>query len=158
MKREVRIERVIEGPVEAVFRAWTTVEGMRQWWGPGGFTTPYAEIDLRPGGSYLLVMQPPQGEPLHLRGVYREVVPPRRLVYTWQWTAGVPDPHASVVTVEFEDLGDTTRVILVHGEFDERSQPEPYESGWESGLDKLAHYVAETNQITRGENDASRRT
>ncbi|HEY8684757.1 MAG TPA: SRPBCC domain-containing protein [Chloroflexota bacterium] len=156
MKPEIRLEHVIEGPVEAVFRAWTTVEGMRQWWGPGAFTTPYAEIDLRPGGSYLLVMQPPEGEPLHLRGTYREVVPPRRLVYTWQWTAGVPDHRQSVVTVEFEDLGNSTKVVLVHGEFDEHAHPEPYQSGWQSGLDKLSAYMAQSNQITPGEHHASR--
>ena len=155
MKREVRVERLIEGPIEAVFRAWTTVEGMRQWWGPGAFTTPYAEIDLRPGGSYLLVMQPPEGDPLHLRGTYREVVPLRRLVYTWQWKAGVPDRRESVVTVEFEDLGVATKVIVVHGDFGEQSQPEPYESGWQSGLEKLAVYVAVSDQITQGEHHAS---
>jgi uncharacterized protein YndB with AHSA1/START domain len=127
---------------------------MRQWWGPGGFTTPYAEIDLRPGGSYLLIMQPPEGEPLQLRGTYREIVPPRRLVYTWQWTAGVPDRRESVVTVEFEDLGVSTRVIVVHGALDEHSLTEPYESGWQSGLDKLAIYLADSNHITQGEHHA----
>ena len=150
MKREVRVERVIEGPVEAVFRAWTTVEGMRRWWGPGGFTTPYAEIDLRPGGAYLLVMQPPQGEPLHLRGTYREVVPPRRVVYTWRWTAGVPDHRESLVTVEFEDLGASTKVTVVHGALDPESGTEPYESGWQTGLVKLADYIAEFNQPRKG--------
>jgi uncharacterized protein YndB with AHSA1/START domain len=156
MKPEVQIERVIEGPIEAVFRAWTTVEGMRAWWGPGEFTTPYAEIDLRPGGSYLLVMQPPEGEPLHLQGTYREVVPPTRLVYTWQWTVGVPDRRESVVTVDFEDLGSSTKISLVHGEFDEHAHPGPYESGWESGLDKLAKYVSKSNEKGQGEHHASR--
>jgi uncharacterized protein YndB with AHSA1/START domain len=148
MKPEVRIERVIDAPAEAVFRAWTTVEGMRQWWGPGGYTTPYVEIDLRPGGSYLLVMQPPEGEPLHLRGTYREIVHPRRLVYTWRWTSGVPDTHESVVTVEFKDLGDRTKVIVVHGQFDDESPTELYESGWQGGLEKLAAHVGEPNPIS----------
>jgi uncharacterized protein YndB with AHSA1/START domain len=156
MKPKVQIERVIDGPIESVFRAWTTVEGMRAWWGPGEFTTPYAEIDLRPGGSYLLVMQPPEGEPLQLRGTYREVVPPTRLVYTWQWTVGVPDRRESVVTVDFEDLGNRTKVSLVHGKFDEQVHPGPYESGWESGLDKLAKYIAESNEQGQGEHHASR--
>jgi uncharacterized protein YndB with AHSA1/START domain len=156
MKREIRVERIIEGPIEAVFRAWTTVEGMCQWWGPGGFATPYAEIDLRPGGSYLLIMQPPQGEPLHLRGIYREVIPRKRLVYTWQWTSGVPDLRESLVTVEFEDLGGNTKVTIVHGKLDAESGIEPYESGWQSGLGKLANYIVESNQISQGERHASR--
>jgi len=124
--------------------------------GPGGFTMPYAEIDLRPGGSYVLVMQPPEGEPLQIRGTYREVVPPTRLAYTWQWTAGVLDRRESVVTVDFEDLGNRTKVSLVHGEFDEQADPRPYASGWESGLDKLAKYVAKSNEKGQGEHHASR--
>ncbi|HVC41534.1 MAG TPA: SRPBCC domain-containing protein [Candidatus Saccharimonadales bacterium] len=156
MTPELRIERVIDGPAEAVFHAWTTADGMRQWWGPGGFTTPYAEIDLRPGGSYLLIMQPPEGEPLELRGTYREIVRPRRLVYTWRWTSGVPDPHESVVSVDFEDLGTTTRVIVVHSELDNESPTDPYEYGWQSGLDKLAIHVAASPHITRGDHRAPR--
>ena len=156
MTPELRIERVIDGPAEAVFHAWTTADGMRQWWGPGGFTTPYAEIDLRPGGSYLLIMQPPEGEPLELRGTYREIVRPRRLVYTWRWTSGVPDPHESVVSVDFEDLGTTTRVIVVHSELDNESPTDPYEYGWQSGLDKLALHVAASPHITRGDHRAPR--
>jgi uncharacterized protein YndB with AHSA1/START domain len=101
-------------------------------------------------------MQPPEGEPLELRGTYREIVRPRRLVYTWRWTSGVPDPHESVVTVEFEDLGGRTRVVVVHGELDDESPTDPYESGWQSGLDKLAIYVAASPHVTRGEHRASR--
>jgi uncharacterized protein YndB with AHSA1/START domain len=90
MKPEIRVERIIDAPAASVFEAWTTVEGMQASWGPGGFTTTYAEIDLRPGGYYLLVMQPPVGEPFQLRGTYRQVIVPRLLAYTWQWTAEYP--------------------------------------------------------------------
>jgi uncharacterized protein YndB with AHSA1/START domain len=88
---EVRIERVIAAPREQVFRAWTDPEVLRRWWGPGEFTTAFAEVDLRPGGEYLLVMQPPHGDPMHLAGTFREVVAPERLVYTWRWARGWPD-------------------------------------------------------------------
>jgi uncharacterized protein YndB with AHSA1/START domain len=152
VKPEIRVERIIEGPRRAVFEAWTTVEGMRAWWGPGGFTTPYAEIDLRPGGSYLLVMQPPAGEPLHLRGTYREVIAPRLLVYTWQGAHGVPDRHEPVVTVTFEDLGDNTRVVVTHGGFADEPPTEPYQTGWEEGLEKLANHIT----TTRGDQSAAR--
>lgn len=156
MRREVRIEKVLEAPRDAVFRAWTTPEGLRRWWGPGDYTTPLAEVDLRPGGTYHLVMEPPDGAQLHVGGTYREVDPPRRLVYTWQWTSGVPDPRESVVTVEFEDLGSRTRVTLVHDGFDEAAPVEPYESGWQSGFDKLTAFVAEPNHIEPGDSSASR--
>jgi uncharacterized protein YndB with AHSA1/START domain len=87
-------------------------------------------------------MQPPGGgDPLLLAGEYREVTPPSRLVYTWRWEAGVPDPRESVVTVEFRDLGERTEVVLVHDNFVGPGPIEPYHTGWESGLQKLAAFV-----------------
>jgi uncharacterized protein YndB with AHSA1/START domain len=84
----VEVVRTIEAPREDVFRAWTDPEQIRSWWGPGEFTCPEAEIDLRPGGSYRLVMQPTAGDPFVVAGTYREVEPPARLVYTWRWETG----------------------------------------------------------------------
>ena len=140
MTGPVRIERVFEAPRPDVFRAWTDPEELSRWWGPGEFTTSYAEIDLRPGGEYLLVMQPPDGgDAMHLAGTFHEVAPPERLVYSWRWVRGWPDPAESVVTVEFEDLGARTRVVLVHDDLDDSpGGSDPYRMGWESGLDKLA--------------------
>jgi uncharacterized protein YndB with AHSA1/START domain len=148
--REVRLHHVVAAPREAAFRAWTTPDELRRWWGPGEFTTLSAEIDLRPGGMYRLVLQPPGGPPLHLGGTYREVDPPRRLVYTWQWLSGVPDTRESLVTVEFEDLGPSTRVTVIHNGFDEDSPTAPYESGWRSGLAKLADLLAEVGNSHTG--------
>jgi uncharacterized protein YndB with AHSA1/START domain len=79
---------------------------------------------------------------LELRGTYREIEHPRPLVFRRQWASRVPHSHESVVTVEFQDLGDQTRVVVLHSELDDESSPEPYEYGWQSGLDKLAIYAA----------------
>ncbi len=84
----VEIVRTIEAPREQVFRAWTDPDELRRWWGPGEFRCPEAQVDLRPGGSYRLVMQPTAGDPFVLGGTYREVEPPARLVYTWRWETG----------------------------------------------------------------------
>jgi uncharacterized protein YndB with AHSA1/START domain len=140
---EVRIERVIDAPRDAVFRAWTDPEELRRWWGPGEFATRHAEIDLRPGGDYLLVIQASGGDPMHLAGTFREVVPPERLVYSWRWVRGWADPAESIVTVEFEDLGERTRVVLVHDGLHDSPDPDGYRMGWESGLDKLAATISE---------------
>ena len=137
---------MIDAPREEVFRAWTEPEQLKQWWGPGGYTTRYTEVDLRAGGRYLLVMQPPEGEPLHLAGIYREIVAPERLVYTWRWEVGVPDPSESLVTVNFEDMGNATRVTVTHNELLPGSPTEPYSYGWTSGLEKLAAYVAQDHK------------
>ena len=138
MSGEVRIERVIDAPREAVFRAWTDPDELRRWWGPGEYVTRHAEVDLRPGGAYLLVIQAAEGEPMQLAGTFHEVTPPERLVYSWRWVRGWSDPAESIVTVEFEELGERTRVLLVHGGLEDSPAPDGYRMGWESGLDKLA--------------------
>ena len=138
----VRFVVVVDAPRADVFRAWTDPEELQAWWGPGAFTTPSASVDLRPGGRYELVMQPPGGDTRFvLAGEYREVRPPERLVYTWRWEVGVPDPRESLVTVEFRDLGARTEVVLVHDNFVGPGPLEPYVTGWESGLEKLAAYL-----------------
>ena len=133
----LEMTRLVRAPRERVWRAWTNPEELKRWWGPGLFTTPSAEVDLRPGGRYRLVMQPPGGEALLLTGTFREVVPPERLVYTWRWEVGVPDAPESLVTVRFVDRGGETEVVLRH-EHEPGSVLDPYRTGWESGLEKLA--------------------
>ena len=138
----VRFAVVVDAPRADVFRAWTDPEELKQWWGPGAFTTPSATVDLRPGGRYELVMQPTGGgDPFVLGGEYREVTPPERLVYTWRWEVGPPDPRETLVTVEFRDLGAQTEVILVHDNFVGPGPLEPYREGWESGLEKLSVHL-----------------
>lgn len=135
------MQRTIHAPRERVFRAWTDPEELRKWWGPGLFTTPSAEVDLRQGGAYRLVMQPADGDPLLLTGTFLEVVPPERLVYTWRWEIGVPDLQDSLVTVEFRDVGGSTEIALTH-EHAPGSVLDPYQMGWESGLEKLEAMLA----------------
>jgi uncharacterized protein YndB with AHSA1/START domain len=134
----VEIVRTIEAPREQVFRAWTDPDELRRWWGPGEFTCPEAQVDLRPGGRYRLVMQPTAGDPFVLGGTYREVEPPARLVYTWRWETGpAADGSESLVTVEFRDRGEQTELVLTHSEFPASHGPAPYRMGWEGGLVKF---------------------
>jgi uncharacterized protein YndB with AHSA1/START domain len=134
----LRMSRVFDAPREEVFRAWTDPVELARWWGPGEFTCPQADVDLRPGGAYRLVMQPAEGEAMVLGGTYRDVQPPERLVYTWKWESGWPDPTELVVTVEFRDLGERTEVLLEQEGFANDDGRAANTWGWESGLDKLA--------------------
>jgi uncharacterized protein YndB with AHSA1/START domain len=139
----VRITRIIDAPREDVFRAWTEPEQIRRWWGPGEFTCPAAEIDLRPGGSYRLEMQPTSGDPFVVGGTYLEVEPPARLVYTWRWETGpAADGSESRVRVEFNERGDRTELVLTHTDFPESHGPAPYQRGWEGVMDKFAALFA----------------
>src|SRR2546430_477281 len=74
--------REFKAPRRLVFDAWTRPELLARWFGPRGWTVPVCEIDLRPGGAYRYVMRGPAGEEMIMRGVYREIVPPERLVCT----------------------------------------------------------------------------
>ena len=136
----VRMRRMIPAPRDRVFHAWTDPEELKRWWGPGLFTTQAAEVDLRPGGGYRLIMRTPDGGTLVLAGTFREVVPPERLVYTWRWDIGVPDIQESLVTVEFSDVDGATEIALTH-EHAPGSVLDPYHMGWDSGLEKLAAVV-----------------
>jgi uncharacterized protein YndB with AHSA1/START domain len=139
----VEIVRLIDAPRDEVFRAWTEPAQLRTWWGPGEFTCPEAEVDLRPGGHYKLVMQPTAGEPFVLGGTYREVEAPDRLVYTWRWETGpAADGSESLVTVEFRDRDGQTELVLIHSDFPESHGAAPYQMGWEGGLVKFERLLS----------------
>jgi uncharacterized protein YndB with AHSA1/START domain len=136
----VIVRRVLAADRERVFRNWTDPELLKRWWGPGGFTCPAAEVDLRPGGAYRLEMLGPGGvPPMSVTGVYREIVPPARLVYTWRWDTGpAASADESLVTVEFSELaGGLTEVVVTHERFPAGHDATPYRSGWDEGLAKL---------------------
>jgi uncharacterized protein YndB with AHSA1/START domain len=134
---ELRLTRIVDGPVEEVFRAWTEGALLRRWWGPDQFSIPAAELDARPGGRYRLVMASPEGRTMAITGTYREVDPPRRLVFTWRWEAGVPDEVESVVTVELSPLGERTELVLTHTGFPDARTAAPYGDGWGVALPRL---------------------
>jgi uncharacterized protein YndB with AHSA1/START domain len=126
--REFVISRVFDAPRELVWKAWTEPARMARWWGPHHFTNPVCELDVRPGGAFRIVMRAPDGAEFPFKGVYREVAPPERLVYTgdmsdvsdeWHDTvnpnrdrsAGRPAME-SLTTVTFEDLAGKTRLTV----------------------------------------------
>ncbi len=133
-EREVVISRIFDAPRELVFKAWTDPEHLVKWFGPKDFSATVIESDVRTGGTYHFHMRGPNYDD-HWRGVYREVKPPERLVFTWP--AG-PD---SLVTLTFEDLGGKTRLTLRHGVFETVEARDRHEHGWNSSLDCLAEYL-----------------
>lgn len=133
----VRITRTFRAKRERVFRAWTNPEELKRWWGPAGFVTPAAEIDLRVGGQYCITMQAPSGNRFRLSGTYVEVAPPERLVMTWSWNGTMEDDgHESLVTLEFHAKGDGTEV-RVHHERLPAGAIANHEAGWNGSIDRL---------------------
>jgi uncharacterized protein YndB with AHSA1/START domain len=137
----LQLRRTFPAPRERVFRAWTTPEEMKRWQAPRPMTTPFAEVDLRVGGRYRIHMRAPDGAEHRVAGVYREVDPPRRLVYTWAWESG-PDQTETLVTVEFFDRGGATEVVLTHALFSSEEARGRHEHGWTGCLDNLAEALA----------------
>src|SRR5450759_5928951 len=78
---EFVITRIINAPRELVFKAWTDPKQMTQWWGPKGFTNPVCEMDVRPGGAHRIVMRGPDGTDYPIKGIYREIVKPERIIF-----------------------------------------------------------------------------
>jgi uncharacterized protein YndB with AHSA1/START domain len=122
------ITREFDAPRELVFKAWTDPALMAQWWGPHGFTNPSCELDPRPGGRWRIVMRGPDGVEHPARGHYREVVPPKRLVFAIDHSE-LPDQWHDIVspgrdkskgrpaieivaTAIFEEVGAKTRLTL----------------------------------------------
>lgn len=133
----LRMSRVIAAEPETVFRAMTEPGRMKKWMAPEGFDAE-VEADVRVGGRYRIRMEGPEGAVHTAVGAYREVEPPRRLVYTWDWEEEGGRMGDTVVTVELEARDDgTTEVVLTHELFPAPEAVEEHEKGWTSCLDRL---------------------
>ena len=142
--REIVSERVFDAPRERVFAAYTDPELIPQWWGPRGTTTIVDQMDVRPGGAWRFVSRDSDGE-TGFRGIYREVMPPERIVQTFEWE-GMPG-HVAVETATFEDLGGRTRVTTTSLFHTPEERDGMLASGMERGLtethDRLAELLAQ---------------
>jgi uncharacterized protein YndB with AHSA1/START domain len=132
----IRIERVLHAPREDVFDAWTDPARLRSWWGPPGQPVLRLDGELSPGGAYRIAMVEPTGGERVLEWTFREIDRPRRLVYGWRWLGGSGD--ASLVVVEFADLGDRTRVVVEHSGLPAGPVRDIHERGWIGCVDNLA--------------------
>ena len=135
--RELVLTRVLNASPDKVYRAWTEPALMKQWFAPKPWTTPHVEVDVRPGGSNLIVMRGPDGSEFPNRGIYLEVVPNRKLVFTDAFTAAwVPSEKPFMtVTLTFEDAGEgktnyTARVVHWTAADRETHEKMGFHAGW----------------------------
>jgi uncharacterized protein YndB with AHSA1/START domain len=146
--RELMLTRLIDAPREKVYRAWTDPSLLKQWFAPLPYTTPVAELDVRPGGSAFIVMRGPDGKDLPNHGVYLEVVANQRLVttdaYTKAWEPSAKPFMTLILT--FEDEGGKTRYTarVRHWTVADREAHEKmgFHQGWGSCADQLTALVA----------------
>ncbi|MEO3433983.1 SRPBCC family protein [Inquilinus sp. CAU 1745] len=140
---ELVLTRLIDAPREKVFRAWTDPEIIPQWFAPLPWTVSKAEVDVRPGGSSLIVMRSPDGTDYPNPGVYLEVVENEKLVFTDAFTeAWVPSEKPFFTGVlTFEDEGGKTRYTAraLHWTAEDRERHEKmgFHEGWGQCADQL---------------------
>ncbi|MEO7993372.1 MAG: SRPBCC domain-containing protein [bacterium] len=161
---EFTLTRLFDAPRDLVWAALTEAGHIKQWWGPRGITIPRAEVDLRVGGTQLIVMKAPEVEPHNGRefaqsGHFLVVEPTSKLVYQFDWNEelramikkahyapGVEPGHPPVVTILLEDRGAQTLASLtVTYEFTadrDVAMKSGTLDGWKGSLEKLADYLA----------------
>jgi uncharacterized protein YndB with AHSA1/START domain len=139
-KPSLTIKRRLNAPPAQVFAAWTDPEKVKQWMGPGEVKAERVECDVRTGGRYRWLMRAPDGETHDVSGVYREVVPDEKLVFTWGWKT-MPE-RESLVTVLLKPDGAGTLLTLTHEQFFDEDARDRHENGWSNALDKMARLFA----------------
>jgi uncharacterized protein YndB with AHSA1/START domain len=128
---QLSLRRTIAAPRQKVFDTWIDPEGLKKWLSPPGHVIVTSQRDLQVGGKYQLTVKDLQNEKFYeLTGEYIEVTPPTKLVYSW--------PLSTRVTVEFQDQGDSTDVVLIHEFFSNEKVRYKHALGWKASLDKLA--------------------
>ena len=150
-KQEIVITRIFDAPRELVWKAWTDPKHFQRWWGPKDYTCPFCQMDLRVGGKYLNCMRSPEGQEYWSTGVYREIIPMERIVFTdcfadeqgnvvpaTHYGMSADFPLEMLVTVIFEDSGSKTKVTLKHVDLPIGEMTEQTGAGWNESFDKLA--------------------
>lgn len=141
--RELVLSRIMEAPPERVFEVWT--RQFTRWWGPHGMSTPVCEMDLRPGGIFRTVMRAPDGTEYPTKGIFLEVTPPARIVFTNAFGPGwIPDADIFFTAdIAFEPLpGGKTHYIAraLHWTQAQRDEHEAmgFHQGWGESIERLA--------------------
>jgi len=126
---------------EKVWRAWTDPQAVKRWWGPTpGEPVSLAELDVRVGGRFRIVFGGPDGKLHECAGTYQEVVPNKKLVFTWSWPNSTPE-RVSVVTIVFKDLNGKTELVFKHEQLFDEAARDGHKRGWTGTLDKLDEFL-----------------
>ncbi|HET9728500.1 MAG TPA: SRPBCC family protein [Gemmatimonadaceae bacterium] len=141
--REVAATRVFDAPRRLVFDAHTKPEHIRHWMlGPEGWTMPVCEVDLRPGGGWHFVWRRADGDEMEMRGVYKEVVPPVKLVSTESWGGDWPETINTVTLTEKDGKTTLTMTILYPSkEARDAALKTGMKEGMSQSYERLADYL-----------------
>ena len=142
-KTSLQIKRFINAPRSRVYAAWTNPAQLKEWWGPESVRTRNFAADVRVGGKYRWDLTTPEGEEMSVFGEYRELVPEKKIVFTWKWDNDeVWENRTSVVTVELSDRDAGTELRLTHEQLPSEESRDRHSDGWNSVLDRLEKFVS----------------
>lgn len=141
---ELTMTRVFDAPRELVWKVWTDPEHAIHWWGPRWHSARHIEMDVRPGGKWRNCLRSAEtGEDLWHHGVFKEVVPPERLVFTFAWEAEGERGLETLVTATFIDENGKTRMKFHHAPFQSIEERDGHNGGWTSTFDRLDDVLAQ---------------
>jgi uncharacterized protein YndB with AHSA1/START domain len=137
---QLRFTRRYPAPPGRVWQAWTDPQALSAWFGPGApGSVTLAELDVRPGGRYRIRFHTPDGEEHEVAGSYEEVVPLRRLVFSWAWRS-TPE-RVSRVTVSLQPDGTGTALDFLHERFFDEAARAGHQRGWTATFPKLEAWL-----------------
>ena len=133
------LKRRLKATPAEVYAAWTDPKKIVKWFGPDAGPVKQAETDVRVGGRYAVTFHTEYGEQHHVSGVYREIVPNEKLVFTWAWRT-MPE-RESLVTILVKPDGSGTLLTLIHERFFDEAARDRHREGWSGCLYKLVSYL-----------------
>ena len=140
---ELLISRTFDAPASLLFQLWSKPEHMKRWMGPATFSCPAAEIDFRPGVAYRGMIKSAEHGDNWFGGVYREIVPDKKIVFTFAWDNEGPSAgRQTLVTITFEERNGRTLQTFHQKPFATVARRDSHVGGWTSAFDKLAAYAA----------------
>ena len=142
-KASLEIKRFINAPPARVYAAWTDPAQLKKWWGPEGVQTRNFVVDARVGGKYQWDLVNQEGEEMTVHGEYRELVPGRKIVFTWAWDDDEAwENQTSVVTIELSERDGGTELRLIHEQLPSEASRDRHNEGWTSVLDRLETFFS----------------
>lgn len=142
-QRELVITRIFNAPRETVFKAWTDPRHALNWWGPRDHPATHVEMDVRPGGVWRGLLRSTQtGQELRHNGVFREVVAPERLVFTFAWEEEGERGLETLVTITFAEQNGKTLMTFRQTPFESDAERDGHRGGWSSAFDRLDEKLA----------------
>jgi len=141
--REIVMTRVVNAPRRLVWDAWTKPEHLPHWMlGPAGWTMPVCEIDLRPGGAWHFLWRKSDGSELEMRGAYKEIAPPERLVSTESWGGDWPETLNTLVLTEKDGKTTISQTVLYPSkDARDAATKTGMKDGVSESYDRLAEYL-----------------